>query len=173
MGNNTSYFKQNKSNKIKIYFICSFTNFKFLLIFILLNIFFISKELSEINLIIKGDGVTALNFINNYYNVAPSEVIINKEIISSGVKTYIFPNGLNNVTIKFDTLIKSSNSMFKALKNITEINLSNFDFSNVEDMCNMFEECSDLEKIVFGNINTSSLKYMSMVFYNCINLASL
>ena len=50
--------------------------------------------------------------------------------------------------------------MFERLTNIIEIDLSNFDASNVRTMQYMFYGCSNLEKIEFGNINTSSLEYI-------------
>ena len=48
--------------------------------------------------------------------------------------------------------------MFYFVENIIEIDLSNFDASNVKTMQYMFFGCSNLEKIEFGNINTPSLE---------------
>ena len=44
------------------------------------------------------------------------------------IKSYNFDNGLNNVTIKFNNIIASCQSMFEGISNIIEVDLSNFDF---------------------------------------------
>ena len=62
--------------------------------------------------------------------------------------------------------------MFYKLDNIKEIDLSNFDFSEVTSMHYMLY-CYNLEKINFGNANTSSVKRMSALFYNISKLTSL
>ena len=126
---------------------------------------------SEIKLVIEGSGT--INFLNDDFNPAPSEVIINNEIKNSGIKKYKFNENLINVVIKFNNSITSCENMFKKLPKIKEIDLSNFDVSKVTSMNSMFHECSDLEKINFGNINTSSVKNFENLFHNCIKLASI
>ena len=44
----------------------------------------------------------------------------------------------NNITLIFDYQIETCNSMFDGLRNITEIDLSNFDASKVTDFHWMF-----------------------------------
>ena len=63
--------------------------------------------------------------------------------------------------------------MFDELNNIKEIDLSNFDFSEVTSMSYMFNYCHNLIKINFGNANTSSVKNMLALFHNCSLLSSL
>ena len=46
------------------------------------------------------------------------------------------------------------------LRDIIEIDMSNFDASMVKSMGYMFFQCINLEKINFGNINTSSVENM-------------
>ena len=147
---------------VLIYF--KYSRLKFIFI---LNSLFISMHdlrnmnvyLSEIKLVIKGRGNHY--FLNDNFNPELSEVIINNEIKGSGIKNYTFTEELNNVVIKFNNSIKSCETMFYELYNIIEIDLSNFDASNVVSMSSMFLGCTNLERIYFGNINTSSVKYMS------------
>ena len=54
----------------------------------------------------------------NDFNQEPSEVIINKEIKYSGIKSYTFTEDLNNVVIKFNESIISCENMFYGLANI-------------------------------------------------------
>ena len=63
--------------------------------------------------------------------------------------------------------------MFTDLNNIIEIDLSQFDFSRVTTMENMFKGCTSLKNIIFGNINTSKVENMFFTFCNCIELTSI
>ena len=112
---------------------------------------------SEIHLVIQGDGPQRL--LSYWYSgVAPSEVFVNGVKDDSCSKTCNLKGDRNNITLKFDTQIESCNEMFEYLDNIIEIDLSNFDASKVRTMQWMFNGCSNLEKIEFGNINTPSLE---------------
>ena len=114
---------------------------------------------SEIHLVIQGSGQQTL--LNDWYfrNIKqPSEVLVNGVKNDSCSKTCYLEGDRNNITLKFDTQIKSCLQMFYGLGNIIEIDLSNFDASKVITMGSMFSDCSNLEKIEFGNINTPSLE---------------
>jgi surface protein len=54
-----------------------------------------------------------------------------------------------------------------ALKNL---NLRNFDTSNVTDMQSMFCECKSLTSLDLSSFHTGKVTLMSRMFYNCINL---
>ena len=126
---------------------------------------------SEINLVIEGSGTQQL--INDQFSIDPYIVIVNGEEKNSCTKTCDLVEGLNNVTLKFNVEINTCASMFKSLNNIKEIDLSNFDFSEVTSMSYMFNYCHNLIKINFGNANTSSVKNMLALFHNCSLLSSL
>ena len=114
---------------------------------------------SEIHLVIQGSGQQKL--LSDYfftYIQQPSEVLVNGVKDDSCSKTCNLEGDRNNITLRFNTQIESCYGMFDGLKNITEIDLSNFDASKVADMGYMFNYCSNLEKIEFGNINTHSLE---------------
>ena len=53
--------------------------------------------------------------------------------------------------------------MFSGLVNIKEIDLSEFDSSNVISMSHMFYDCQNLEKINLGNIDTSNVEKMNYI----------
>ena len=128
--------------------------------------------MSKIHLIIKGIGIQQILFSQFY--IEPSEVIVNG--ISKGNscrKTCNLNEDKNNVTFIYDNKIKSCYQMFYNLENIIEIDLSNFDTSEVTNMNGMFRECKNLEKINFGIINTSSVKNMEYLFYKCYKLISI
>ena len=125
---------------------------------------------SEIYLVIKGKGEQ--NLLYNYFDIEPSEVLVNGVKDDSCSKICNLVGDKNKITLKFDTQIESCYTMFYELDNIIEIDLSNFDASKVIDMRYMFKSCSNLEKIEFGNINTPSLKNMCAMFGSCSKLKS-
>jgi len=63
--------------------------------------------------------------------------------------------------------------MFYDLKNITKIDLSKFDSSQVTSMAYMFTGCNNLKSIDLSNFNTSSVTNMGYMFYACNKLISL
>ena len=76
-------------------------------------------------------------------------------------------------------LNKKSNEMFfsksdeQKIKNILEIDLSNFDTSEVTNMSNMFYGMSNLTTLNLSNFDTSKVTDMSLMFYDMRNLTSL
>ena len=63
--------------------------------------------------------------------------------------------------------------MFYECIKITEINLSNFNTSNVTSMLNIFTGCSSLISLNLSNFNTSKVKNMEGMFESCSSLTSL
>ena len=76
-------------------------------------------------------------------------------------------------------LNKESNEMFfsksdeQKIKNILEIDLSNFDTSEVTNMSNMFYGMSNLTTLNVSHFNTSKVTDMSLMFHDVRNLTSL
>ena len=76
----------------------------------LLKIFLIFSVLetsinSEIHLVIKGNGKQ--NLLYNFFNIKPSEVLVNGFKDESCSKTCNLVGDKNNITLKFDTQIES------------------------------------------------------------------
>ena len=146
-------------------------------IFILLisacNLGIISSYQSTINLTINGNGEH--QFLNYSYQSKPSRLIIDGKLLNkSDNDKYVLNNDFNNnVTLIFDEQLESCEYMFSGIKQIIEIDLSNFDSSKVKSMKSMFNGCSNLTKITFGKINTSSVVDMSFLFYGCEKITSL
>lgn len=67
----------------------------------------------------------------------------------------------------------SCHAMFRDCSNLTQIDLSNFDTSQVTDMCFMFYNCERLKEIDLNNFNTSNVTDMSSMFEYCKALAKL
>jgi surface protein len=63
--------------------------------------------------------------------------------------------------------------MFRGCSDITEIDFSNFNTSNVTIMQRMFFDCSSLTSLNLSNFNTSQVTRMNGMFYKCSSLTSL
>ena len=79
-------------------------------------------------------------------------------------------------SVNFVNKVKGQGSMaymFLDMSNATNINLSNFDTSNVTNMDSMFANCSSLTSLDFSNFDTSKVTNMSYMFYCCHHLQSI
>jgi surface protein len=74
----------------------------------------------------------------------------------------------------FDTSnVISMSAMFNGCRNLTSLDLSSFDTSNVDSMSSMFSGCSSLTSLDLSNFDTSNVKSMFSMFDGCSNLTSL
>ena len=64
-------------------------------------------------------------------------------------------------------------SMFDGCSALTSLDVSNFDTSNVTNMRGMFAGCSGLTSLDLSNFNTSEVTDMNMMFSGCNGLTSL
>ena len=154
----------------KISFIFLFYIFIIILIF-LPNLSEETKVLTsdnEILLKIKGDGRQQ---ILNTKIIKPSRIFLNNVFQND---SYYYVNTLedkiNEIQIVWDSPIDNCNSMFLGLSNITEVDLSKFDASQVTNMTKMFFNCSSLTSVNLNISNTSSVAYLDNMFFRCISL---
>ncbi len=70
-------------------------------------------------------------------------------------------------------LNKDSSNMFRGCKGITNLDVSNFDTSNVTSMSYMFGSCSGLTSLDLSNFDTSNVVNMKGIFFECSILTSL
>jgi len=106
----------------------------------------------------------------------PDEVYLNgklTDIDASGYITINKNNKENEITLVWKEKLHSCENLFESCDNISEIDLSKFDTSEVTSMARMFSDCRYLEYINFENINTSSVINMAFMFRNCEYLTEL
>ena len=114
-----------------------------------------------------------VQIISEGFTPFPDEVNINGNIMNDKKYAYYFNNSANFIKLTWNDELESTSSMFSGCSNITEINFTNFDSSQVIDMSNMFGCCSSLSYIDFTNFDTSQVIDMSKMFYCCSSLSSL
>ena len=87
---------------------------------------------------------------------------------------YIFPkNGIYNVTIFINYILKDCTALFCYCTNIIDIDLSSFDTKNVTNMSWMFCGCSNLTNLNLSSFNTKNVTNMKEMFRGCSNLTKL
>ena len=129
----------------------------------------------NITLKIKGIGFkqvfsSNLDFTRNNY---PKEVYINGNKQSSVINSYNFTQTDNCIELVWYNLISNLKRMFSGCSDITEIDFSNFDTTQIIQMNYMFYGCSSLTSLNIDNFDTSQVTFIHYMFYNCSSLASL
>ena len=71
-----------------------------------------------------------------------------------------------HVKLKFKILFTNCSKMFYDCRNIKNIDLTNFDTSNVTNMQSMFEGCG-ITNIDLSNFDTSNVTNMHSMFSGC------
>ena len=133
------------------------------------------STVSEIKMTIKGIGIQYILSPNfDYEEEKIGNIIINN--VSQTDKTKIkfdLNNEINYVTIVFNSKIDNMYQMFLGLSNITYIDFSNFDSSGIRLMGDLFYDCRSLISLNLTNFNTSLVTDMSNVFNGCSSLKEL
>ena len=142
-------------------------------IFIILHLFFtraFSEYLHSIKLKVNKRG--SVKIINNP-SLKPSKIYINNEYIDSNKDTITVGNIDDEIKLEWSVKLTDCSSMFATLNAIIEIDLTEFDSSDVTDTNMMFYQCTSLRSINFCNFNTIKVTNMSEMFANCTSLTSL
>ena len=122
-------------------------------------------DVININFTALGKKFLGINYLN--------EVLINEIRQERKSIKYLFNRTNNFVELIWDNDITICVNMFNGCTNITEIDLSNFDASNVNNMGVMFANCSSLTLINFSNFDTSQSTNIGTMFSSCTSLTSL
>ena len=158
----------------------------YLIRFIIINLICIIKsnifdlfyfQYSKIILKIKGTGENML-FGKRGYKYFQSidnlkSVYINGILKNEKVFKYDFSQENNIVELIWDDNIVNCSCMFAFCSNITEIDLSHFNTSQVKNMDRMFDHCSSLTSINLSNFNTLLVNDMRTMFSFCTSLTSI
>ena len=124
--------------------------------------------INQITLIIRGSGRASL-----FNSQTPSKIMINgyyEGSVSSSKDLSFYENTIKLIYNK----VTSCQSMFQNCNKINEIDLSEFDSSELTgNLDYMFYGCSSLTSINFKNFKTSNINSMQYVFQGCEKLVSL
>ena len=118
-----------------------------------------------------GSSMNILTKINSLSKI--SELYYNNEQFTPHMKTSLQTYGNIEVKIKLKDGINNLSNLFNGCSQMTSIDMSNCNTSNVTNMSNMLYSCSKLSTLTLGNIDTSNVTNMSNMFYNCASLKNI
>ena len=102
------------------------------------------------------------------------QVVIGEEVINFIDNKINVPENTNIIYIKCLVNFANCDNMFENLTNIIEVNLLNFDISQVTSMRKMFNNCANLIKIITPkDFKAFSLTTIHHMFCNCTSLESI
>lgn len=112
-----------------------------------------------------------------YYHAEPEKVYLNTNssmMFFSGESEQKIKNILELDLSNFDTSkVANMSHMFNGMRNLTSLNLSNFDTSKATDMGGMFFNMTNLTTLNLSNFDTSNVTNMGSMFYGISNLTTL
>ena len=129
----------------------------------------LNSEYSEVIFTIYGTGVKQ---IMPNLQTPPDKIMVNNEVISPDIAFYNLQYEENIIKISWNKKLTTCSGMFRELE-ISKIDFSYFNSSEVLSTSYMFYRCNKLEEINFGAFDTSSLTDMSLMFVACEMLTSL
>ena len=124
---------------------------------------------NSITITIKGTGECSI--ISEDYSTLPDSITIN-ENPGSISRTQNLVQDTNTIVMKWNSQIATCKNMFKNVQKIIKIDLTQFDFSLVDNMESFFEGCQSLTSVDFTGVDASKTKNMSNLFKDCKLLES-
>ena len=128
------------------------------------------KELNEENVELYIDDEKVRYKKNSKFSKGIHKIILKLKIkIKDCSKMFFGCENLTNIDLSYfnTSNVTNMNSMFKFCSNLISIDLSTFDTSNVNDMKGMFSNCRNLKNIDLSHFNTSKVTDMCSMFSNC------
>ena len=109
----------------------------------------------------------------NEDEIKKGEIRINDELIPFNYFHNFKSQGKYTIKYSFKNQFKNMYFMFRGCSSLFNINLSNFNTSNVTNMGCLFSECSSLTYINLFNFNTDNVTNMNSMFYGCSSLTNI
>ena len=129
-------------------------------------------KVSEVTIKINTKGNITILSDNFFQRYNPLQIYINGYLQENITNKYYF-NKTSIINLIWNNTIESTENMFIGCNKITEIDLSNFDTSQVTNMSCMFYNCSSLSSLNLSNFNTSKVVDMNRMFIRCSSLKEL
>ena len=113
-----------------------------------------------------------------YYGARDNQIVDLLKLCKNVTNCYYMFGYCRDITSldlsNFDTSqVTNMAQMFRGCFSLTELDVSNFDTSQVTNMSNMFNGCSSLTELDVSNFDTSQVTNMLQMFRNCSSLTEL
>ena len=117
---------------------------------------------------------TGIKFGYSTFSAVPFTLICDSGVTNMSNMFYYCRNLTTLDVSNFNTInVTNMDNTFYFCENLTTLNLSNFDTINVESMCSMFASCLSLKTLDLSNFNTSNAFFINYMFAYCGNLITL
>lgn len=116
------------------------------------------------------------NFINNDSNDIEDCIISARQVNTQTIQSLFNGNTrIQDVDMSnFDTSnVTNMSYLFNGCTSLDNVNLSGFDTSEVTTMSSMFYDCGLLTELDLSSFDTSNVTNMNSIFYDCHNLKKL
>ena len=140
------------------------------------------NSFSEIKMTIKGNGTQTIlsnkeitiDSVVHQFSSVPSEILING-VQSNKIdfKVYNLEMEENLITLRWNYTFSYCGAMFYNLTNITKLDLSNFDSSQITCANRMFAFLSSLTSLILSNFNTNLILDMQAMFFGISSIETL
>ena len=167
----TCQTKERRKRRLLNYSPLKFKEILFIFLFSGLLVRLSNQTPSIIKLFVDGN-CDDLRIINSDFSLKLSQVEVNDQL-NNNCKETCSLSGETRITLTFNDGLDSCSNMFLNRKNIKEVDLTNFDASQVKVMDSMFKGCSNLKQVTFGTIDTSNVGSVRELFQDCPLLESI
>ena len=106
----------------------------------------------------------------NMINAQNIELFVNQRKIKFNFIYNSEEIGEIKIKFKFNKLLTSTSQMFYECNSLKSIDLSSFNFKEVNDMSHMFQYCNSLESFNLIYKDIHRIKYLNNMFYGCKKL---
>ena len=117
---------------------------------------------------------TGIKFANSTFSAMPFTLICDSGVTDM---SHLFSYCMNLTTLDVSNFNTSNvmymQEMFYYCRSLTTLDVSNFDTSKVTNIADMFNSCQKLTTLNLSNFNTINVTNMSTMFYGCNSLTSL
>ena len=100
-------------------------------------------------------------------------LFLNDEEIKFSLQKKLTKKGKNTMIIECERLLINISWFFYNCTTLINLDLSNFNSSEVNNMSHLFHNCSSLKELDLSSFNTTKVNDMRYMFYNCSSLMSL
>lgn len=117
---------------------------------------------------------TGIKIGNSTFSAMPFTLICDSGVTDMS-KLFSYCRNLTSLDLSnFNTInVANMDEMFYFCQTLTSLNLSSFNTSNVESMQSMFASCGKLTSLDLSNFNTSKVLFINFMFYYCQQLTTL
>ena len=137
------------------------------------NIYFLDNTNGEVPIFINSKNEEHHHDFLRELNESNVELYINNKQYKYKKYFKTEKEGIYEILLKFNVIMKDCSYMFYECSNIAKIDLTAFNTKNINNMSGFFAGCNNLTDINLSNFNTKYVNDMGGMFHLCSNLTNI